>query len=171
LLPTTQSTLAGIDGHDEELSTTAALLAEEDGADAAAVVHAYVKVLMAVLRRARARGIAQLRQYHGSTAGRRGNKRCEFAAGGHNILRDYFCVVGVPPIHSERHFETGFRFHRAVFRCVYLAVKHEPFFQQRLNATGTLEAHPLRKEVAAFRVIAYGEAADRSEAYVRLSRR
>jgi len=159
-----------MDGPEEELSTTAALLAEDDGADVAAVVHAHVNVVMAARRRARARRIARRRQYHGSTAGRRGNKRRDFAAGVHNILRDYFGVGGLPPIYDERDFETRFRVPRSVFRRVYLAVKDEPFFQQRINATGKLQAHPLQKVVAAFRVIAYGEAADRADEYVRLSR-
>jgi len=43
------------------------------------------------------------------------------------------------------------------------------FFAQRTNATGRLQAHPLQKVVAAFRVIAYGEAPDRTDEYVRLS--
>ena len=88
----------------------------------------------------------------------------------HNILRDYFCVGGLPPIYDERDPETRLRAPRAVFRHVYLAVKYEPFFQQRNSATGKLQAHPLQKVVAAFRVIAYGEAADQADEYVRLSR-
>jgi len=159
-----------MDGPEEEVSTTAALLAEDDRADVAAVLHAHVNVVMAVRRRARARRIARRRQYHGSTAGRRGNKRRDFAAGVHNILWDYFGVGGLPPIYDERDFDTRFRVPRAVFRRVYLAVKDEPFFQQRINATGKLQAHPPQKVVAAFRVIAYGEAADRADEYVRLSR-
>jgi len=51
-----------------------------------------------------------------------------------------------------------------------MSVKDEPFFQQRINATGKLQAHPLQKVLAAFRVVAYGEAADRADEYVRLSR-
>jgi len=88
----------------------------------------------------------------------------------HNILRDYFGVGGLPPFYDERDFETRFRVPRAVFRREYLAGKDEPFFQQRINATGKLQAHPLQNAVAAFRVIAYGEAADRADEYVRLSR-
>ena len=42
-------------------------------------------------------------------------------------------------------------------------------FAQRINATGRLQAHPLRKVVATFRVITYGEAPDRTDEYVRLS--
>ena len=160
-----------MDGPEVELSTTAALLAGDDGADVSAVMQAHVNMVMAVGRRARARGIARGRQYHGPTAGRRGNTRGDFAAGVHNILRNYFDVGGLPPICDERDFETRFRVPRAVFRRVYLAVKDEPFFQQRINATGKLQAHPLQKVVAAFRVIAYGEAADRADEYVRLVKR
>jgi len=51
-----------------------------------------------------------------------------------------------------------------------MEVKDEPFFQERIHATGKLQANPLQKVVAAFYVIAYGEAADRADDYVRLSR-
>jgi len=52
---------------------------------------------------------------------------------------------------------------------VYLAVKDEPFFQPLINAMGRLQAHPLQKVVAEFRVIAYGGATDRADGYARLS--
>jgi len=71
-------------------------------------------------------------------------------------------------MYDARDFETRFRVPRAVFRRFYLADKDEPFFQQRSFATGKLQAHPLQKVEAAFRVIAYGEAADRANDYVRL---
>jgi len=58
LLLAARSTIAGMDGLEEDISTTAALLAEDDGADVADVVHALVNVVMAVRRRARARRIA-----------------------------------------------------------------------------------------------------------------
>jgi len=151
-------------------SATAALLAEKDGADTAAVVQAHVNVLMAVRRRTRAKRIARRSLYRGSTAGRRGNKRREFAAGVHDIWRDRFGVNGLLPICDDRDFEMRFRVPRAVFRRIYLAVKDKPFFQQRIYATGKLQAHPLQKVVEAFRLIAYGEAADPADKYVRLSR-
>jgi len=158
-----------MDAGDDHASPAAALLAEDDGADVAAVVQAHINVLTSLRRRARANRIARRRRYCGSSVGRRGNKRRDFAAGLQRILRDYFGVGGEAPIYDERDFETRFRVPRAVFRRVYLAVKDEPFFQQRINATGRLQAHPLQKVVAAFRVIAYGEAADRADEYVRLS--
>jgi len=102
------------------------------------VVQAHVNVLMVVRRRARAKRIARRWLYRGFTAGRRGNKRRNVAAGVHAFSRDYFGVGGLLPISVERGFETRFRVPRAIFRRFYLAVKDEPFFQQRINATGKL---------------------------------
>jgi len=57
-----------------------------------------------------------------------------------------------------------------VFQRVYIAVKGELFFEQRISATGKLQARPLQMIVAALRFIACGKAADRADEYVRLSR-
>ena len=100
--------------------------------------------------------------------GRRGNKSPDFAAELQCILRAYFGVGGDAPIYDDRDFETRFRVSRDVFQRVYLALKDKPIFQQRINSTGRLQAHPLQKVVAEFRVIAYGEAADKADEYVRL---
>jgi len=75
-----------MDVQEEEVSATASLLAEDDGADVAALVQAHVSVLMAVRRRARAKRIARRSLYRGSIAGRRGNNRRDFAAGVHAFL-------------------------------------------------------------------------------------
>jgi len=48
-----------MNGDEEEFSASAALLAEENGADVAAVVQAHVNVLMAVRRHARAKRISR----------------------------------------------------------------------------------------------------------------
>jgi len=77
-----------MDIEEGEVSATAVLIAEGDGADVAAVVQAHVSVVMAVRRRARARRIARRWLYRNSTARRRGNKRRNFAGGVHAILRD-----------------------------------------------------------------------------------
>jgi len=155
---------------EDEIFTTAALLAEDDGADLSAVVQTHLSVLMALRRRVRAKRIARRLRYCGSSVGRRANKRRDFAAGQQAILRDYFGVGGAESVYDEHDFETRFRVPRSVFRRVYLAVKDEPFFRQRINATGKLQVHPLQKVVAAFLVIAYFEAADRADEYVGLSR-
>jgi len=71
-------------------------------------------------------------------------------------------------VYDEVDFERRFRVPLSVFLRIYHTVKGRPFFAQRINATGRPQAHPLRKVVAAFRVIAYGEAPDRTDEHVRL---
>jgi len=105
----------------------------------------------------------------GSVPGRRPNKRLNFRSGLRAILRDYFGLNGEPPVYDEGDFERRFCLPRSMFLRVYNAVMDLSFFAQRINATERLQAHPLQKLVAAFRVIAYGEAPDRTDEYVRLS--
>jgi len=57
----------------EEISFTAALLAEDDGADVPAVFQTNPQVLMAMRRRAHAKRIARRRRYCGFSVGRRAN--------------------------------------------------------------------------------------------------
>jgi len=124
-------------------------------------------------RRARARATrtgVRRRRIGGSVRGRRPNRARDFEAGLTCILRDYFGRDGAEPVYGEADFERRFRVSRAVFVRVYDAIRVEPFWQQRVNATGRPQAHPLQKLVGAFRVLAYGEAADRPDEYVRLSR-
>ena len=146
------------------------MLAEDDGGVVCAAVRAHVGVLFLIRRPLRSGCANRRRHFCGSNAGHPPNKRRDFAAGLFNIQRDYFGVNAVAPIYDDRAFETRFRVPRSVFRRVYQAVKNEPFFQQRINATGRLQAHPLQKVVTPFRVIASGETADRADEYVRLSR-
>jgi len=167
---TTHPSAAGTEAAETGLSSAASFLAEDDGAVVFAAVQAHMGLLLLIRRLSRATRARRCRPYRGSVPGRRPNKRRDFAAGLFNIQRDYFGVNAEPPTLDDRDFEMRFRVPRSVFGRIYLAVKDEPFFQQRINATGRLQAHPLQKVVAAFRVIAYGEAADRSDEYVRLSR-
>lgn len=94
----------------------------------------------------------------------------DFDVGYRAILRDYFGIDGRPPVYSDKDFERRFRVPRSVFNCIYEAIKDEPFWSRRINATGQPQAYPLQKLVAAFRVLAYGETYDRSDEYTRLSR-
>lgn len=121
----------------------------------------YVALLGAVARRRR-RG--------GSVPGRRPNRPRGFDAGFHSILRDYFGVDGCPPVYGEADFETRFRVPRNVFMEIYDDVKDLPYWKRTVNATGQPQAHGLQKVVAAFRVLAYGEAADRPDEYLRLAK-
>jgi len=74
-----------------------------------------------------------------------------------------------PSLYDEADFERRFRVPLSVLLRIYHSVKGRPFFAQCINATGRPQAHPLQKVVAAFRVIAYGEAPDRTDENVRLS--
>lgn len=56
-----------------------------------------------------------------------------------------------------------------VFVRIYRALQDKPWWKQAVNATGRLQSHPLQKLVAAFRVLGYGEAADRADEYCRIS--
>jgi len=62
-----------------------------------------------------------------------------------------------------------FRMRRHVFVRIMNAVEdHDDYFVQKRNAAGTLGLSCLQKVVAAFRMIAYGVAADATDDYVRI---
>ena len=105
----------------------------------------------------------------GSFPGKSPNKKRDFRLGEAAHLRDYFGVDGQPPIYDETDFERRFRLPRIVFDRLYRALACEPYFQQRVNATGQPQSSTLAKLSAALRVLAYGEASDRPDEYVRLS--
>lgn len=147
-----------------------ALVQDQEDLEAASVVAAHVAVLRRFRRRARARRCGRRSPFRGSRRGRLHNKLRDFSAGLHAILRDYFGLGGAPPVYSESDFERRFRVPRAVFVRIYRAVHDRPWWKQSVNATGRIQAHPLQKLVAAFRVLAYGEAADRADEYCRISR-
>ena len=69
---------------------------------------------------------------------------------------------------DEEDFERRFRVPHSVFLRIYDAVNDRQFFVQRTNATGSPQAHTLQKVVAAFRVIVFGDAPDRTDEYVHL---
>ena len=146
-----------------------AMLEDTEDLQLASAVAAHLQALRHWRKHARGSRVHRRPRYVGSGPGRRPNKRRNFRSGLRAILRDYFGLNGDPPVYFEGDFERRFRVPRSVFLRIYNAVKHRPFFAQRFNATGRLQAHPLQKVVAAFRVIAYGEAPDRTDEYVRLS--
>jgi len=151
-----------------DLSADAMLEDTEDLQNASAVA-AHLHALRHWRKRAREYRVHRRPHYVGSVPGRRPNKRRNFRSGLRAILRDFFGLNGGPPVYNEGDFERRFRVPRSVLLRIYNAVKDRPFFEQRINATGRLQAHPLQKVVAAFRVIAYGEAPDRTDEDVRLS--
>jgi len=156
------------DGRPFDLSADAMLEDTEDLQIASAVA-AHIHALHHWRKRAHGSRVHRRPRYIGSVPDRRPAKWRNFRSGLRAILRDYFGLNWEPPVYNEVDFERRFRVPRSVFLRIYNAVKDRPFFAQRINATGRLQAHPLQKVVAAFRVIAYVEVPDRTDEYVRLS--
>jgi len=123
------------------LSSAASLLAKDDAAFVCAAVQANMGLLLLIRRRSRAARSHRRRHYRGSFPGRRPSKRRVFAAGLFNIQRDHFGFNVEPPIFDDRDFKRRFCVPRSVFRRIDLAVKDEPFFKQRIDATSRLQAH------------------------------
>jgi len=146
-----------------------AMLEDREDLQIASVVAAHLHALRHRQKRARGSRVHRRPRYAASVPGRRPNMRRNFRSGLRAILRDYFGLNREPPVYTEGDFERRFRVPRSVFFRIYNAVKDRLFFAQRINATGRLQAHPLQKVVAAFRVIVYGEAPDRTDEYMRLS--
>lgn len=147
----------------------AALMQDQEDLEAASAVAAHLAVLRRFRQRLHASRCGRRPRYRGSVRGRRANKPRNFSAGLRSLLRDYFGVDGAPPVYSQPDFERRFRVPRVVFVRIYRALQDQPWWKQAVNATGRLQSHPLQKLVAAFRVLAYGEAADRADEYCRIS--
>jgi len=112
---------------------------------------------------------AEINPRPGSYPGKAPNKNRCFLLGETAHLRDYFGLNGQPPIYDEVDFERRVRVPRVVFDRWYRAALCEPYFQQRVSATGKPQSWTLVKVLAALRVLAYGKATDRVDEYVRLS--
>ena len=155
---------------DDPLDLSAETMLEDtDDFHVSFAVVAHLEALRHWRKRTRGSRVQRRRRYAGSVAGRQPNTRRNFRSGLRASLRDSFGVTGQPPVYDEGDFERRFRVPRSVFFRIYNTVTDRPFLAQRINATGRLQAHPLQKVGAAFRVIAYGEATDRIDEYVRLS--
>ena len=105
----------------------------------------------------------------GSFPGKSLKKKRDFHLRKAAHLRDYFGLGGQPPIHDETEFERRFRLPCMVLDSLYRAMTCEPYFQQRVNATGQPQSSALAKSSAALKVLAYGEASARPDEYVRSS--
>lgn len=138
-------------------------------------LHAAVLAAQLSLRRRRhcialSGAVARRRRRGGSVPGRRANRLRCFDRGFDNIQRDYFGLDGYPPFYGDADFETRFHVPRSVFMAVFDDVKDLPYWKRTINTSGRPQAYALRKVVAAFRVLAYGEAADRPDEYLRLAK-
>lgn len=126
------------------------MTSDDDDEVAVLVAHHHRLTILRLLRRRRLMSRITRRR-RGSLPGRRPNKNRDFSLGLQSIIRDYFGVSGHEPIYDETDFERRFRVPRVVFMRIFNDIKHEPWWEQRPNATGRLQAHPLQKQVGAFR--------------------
>lgn len=133
------------------------------------LLHQRSIVLHVLRRRRRARARAS-RRHPGSYPGKRANKDRRFAESAHRLFRQYFGIDGKPPTYDEADFERRFRMPRRLFMRIYNDITEELWWQQRPNATGRLQAHPIQKLVAALRVLSYGDSQDRNDEYTDLSK-
>jgi len=104
-----------------------------------------------------------------SAHGRLPYKIRDFRSGIHDTMRAFFGVDRISPIHDDADYEVRFPMPRELFQRIYDDGKDESFFQQRINATATLQAPHLQKIFGALRVLAYHEATDRADEYVRIA--
>eukprot|EP00918_Siedleckia_nematoides_P002428 GHVU01005576.1.p1 GENE.GHVU01005576.1~~GHVU01005576.1.p1 ORF type:complete len:440 (+),score=48.73 GHVU01005576.1:219-1538(+) len=94
----------------------------------------------------------------GSLPGKAPNKARDWESRHQRLMEQYF----VPrPVYNEFDFRRRFRCSKRLFERVLEAVAgHDSYFEQRRNCAGKLGISTLLKVTAAFRMLAYGAAAD-----------
>jgi len=105
----------------------------------------------------------------GSLPGKEPKKQRDFVSGERGLLRDFCGVDRDPSVYEEKDFTCRLRLPRIVSVRVYRDLLTEPYFQQRLSATGKHHASILQKLTAALREFAFGVAYASVDEYVRLS--
>lgn len=86
------------------------------------------------------------------------------------IRRQYFGLGGRPPTYDDTDVQRRFRMPRSLFLRIYNDIEDKPWWVQRPNATGHMQAHSLQKLVGALRVPSYGDAEDRNDDSVEMSK-
>ncbi|XP_033140897.1 putative nuclease HARBI1 [Brassica rapa] len=86
--------------------------------------------------------------------------------GDRRLWDDYFSET---PTYPHNLFRRRFRMNKGLFMRIVNRLSNEvEFFQQKRDALGRLSLSPLQKSTAAIRVLAYGNAADGVDEYLRL---
>jgi hypothetical protein len=103
----------------------------------------------------------------GSIKGKAPNKKRDFEKAYNNLKRDYFNEDD--SIYNEVDFVRRFRVSRKIFHQVFNKILGQGMFIQRKDALGKPGIHPLVRVVACMRHLAYGDAYDGIDEYLRLS--
>jgi hypothetical protein len=102
-----------------------------------------------------------------SKIGRAKNKNRDFAGAYAKLVNDYFS--GPASVYDEKDFERRFRCSRDIFNQIADKLLGEYPFVQMKDVCGVPGIHPLCRLVACFRLLAYGDAADREDENLRMS--
>lgn len=94
-------------------------------------------------------------------------KCCKERKFGHDrILKDYFSQI---PTYNDAMFRRCYQMRQHLFlRSVDALWSHDSYFVQKEDAIGGLGLSPIQKIIVAVRILAYGIAADATNAYRRL---
>jgi hypothetical protein len=103
----------------------------------------------------------------GSRPGKSHNKERDFQGAYEQLTRDYFS--GDSSIYDEQDFNRRFRMPRSVFQKIHDEIVGRGSFRQRHDCTGKVGINPLCRLTAVLRMIAYGDAADHQDEYLRIS--
>lgn len=115
----------------------------------------------------------QIQQAHGLHQKKKRKRRRliqrNFKEAHDRIWNDYLCPN---PLYTEMQFRRRFRMSSRVF----LRIQHDleqniTFFQRKADCTGKEGLSSLQKITAALRMLAYGEAADRQDEYIKIGER
>ncbi|KAK8957599.1 hypothetical protein KSP39_PZI000298 [Platanthera zijinensis] len=107
----------------------------------------------------------ELPRYRGSTPGHAVINRGRIE-GDTRLWNDYFSDH---PTYGETYFRRRFRMRKNLFLRIVAAVReHDNYFIQKKDGLETLGLSTLQKITAAFRMLAYGTAADNCDEYIRI---
>ncbi|CAM6127991.1 unnamed protein product [Calypogeia fissa] len=102
----------------------------------------------------------------GSLPGKKPNKDQKRAIGHQLIWDDYFATTCT---YNQRDFRRRFRMTKRLFNRILADVElHDPYFQQKCDATKKMGLSGLQKVIAALRQLAFGIGADATDEYYRL---
>lgn len=104
----------------------------------------------------------------GSERGKAPNKKRDFHAAYQKVLRQYFS--GTDSVYDERDFARSFRMPCPVFNRIKNALIRPGGFEHKFDATHKPGIYPLVRLVACLRKIAYGDADDREDEHLELSK-
>ena len=117
-----------------------------------------IATMIAIAHRRSMRKKRRHRRRGGSFPGKSANERRDFQGRWNRFYHLYFARE---PVYSDEQFRRRFRMRRELFQFVCDKVmRHDDYFQQKVDCTGKPGIHPIMKIIAAVRVLSYGCSSD-----------